>query len=76
MGACLISGGSLFQRAGATAENALLLDSANQQPLTDRVRNMPSLPDQVGHVDIVVVRQFLSIASEDPLTFLFVDRLE
>ena len=56
VGACLNSGGKLFQREGATAEKALLLDPANRQSLMNRVHNMPSLPDRVGWIDVMGVR--------------------
>lgn len=44
-----------------TAEKDLFLDPNNKNALIDRVRNIPSLPDQVGWVDVIKTRQFLKL---------------
>ena len=56
MGPISPPGGSMFHRAGATAEKAHLLDPARWNSLTDGVRNMPSLHDWVGRVNVMGMR--------------------
>lgn len=45
--------GRVFQKMGAMAHQVFFLDSTGQNSLTDRVPNIPSLPDWVGWVDLM-----------------------